>query len=41
MHIEKTFSSMAGVVVGGGLVLALIWAIVQLAPIAVNRWFGF
>jgi hypothetical protein len=36
----KTFSDLAGPVVGGALAMALIWAIVQLAPVAASRWFG-
>jgi len=37
----RTFSSLAGPVVAGALVIVLIWAIVQLAPLAASRWFGF
>ena len=36
----RTMSDMAGPVVAGGLLVALIWAIVELAPIAAQRWFG-
>jgi hypothetical protein len=37
----KTMSDLAGPVVAGGLLVALAWAIVELAPIAARRWFGF
>jgi hypothetical protein len=31
---------MAGPVVAGALLMALVWAAVELAPVAVSRWFG-
>ena len=34
-------SDMAGPALAGGLLVALVWAIVELAPIAARRWFGF
>jgi hypothetical protein len=34
-------SEMAGPAIAGGLVVVLVWAIVELAPIAARRWFGF
>jgi hypothetical protein len=37
----RTVSDMAGPAVAGGLIVALVWAIVELAPIAARRWFGF
>lgn len=40
MARDMTFSSMAGPVVGVALVVAIVWAIVQLAPIAASRWLG-
>jgi hypothetical protein len=33
-------SDVAGPAVAGGLLVALIWAVVELAPIAAQRWFG-
>ena len=37
---DMTFSSIAGPAVGVALVLAIVWAIVQLAPTAAPRWLG-
>lgn len=37
----RTMSDMAGPAVAGGLIVAIIWAIAELAPIAAARWFGF
>ena len=36
----RTMSDMAGPVVAGGLLVALVWAMVELAPTAARRWFG-
>ena len=35
----RTMSDMAGPAVAGGLLVALVWAMVELAPIAARRWF--
>ena len=37
----RSIGDMAGPAVAGALIVALVWAIVQLAPIAAQRWFGF
>lgn len=37
---DITFSSMAGPAVGVALVIAIVWAIVQLVPIDASRWLG-
>jgi hypothetical protein len=37
----RTMSETAGPVVGVALLVAVVWAIVELAPIAAQRWFGF
>jgi hypothetical protein len=37
----RTMSDMAGPAVAGGLLVAVVWAMVELAPIAARRWFGF
>jgi len=41
MLTGSTMSDMAGPAVAGGLLVALVWAMVELAPIAARRWFGF
>lgn len=38
---DMTFSSIAGPAVGVALVAAIVWAAVQVGPIAAARWFGF
>lgn len=40
LHGRK-MSDMAEPAVAGGLLVALVWAVVELAPIAARRWFGF
>jgi hypothetical protein len=37
----RAMSDMAGPAVAGGLLVALIGAVVELAPLAARRWFGF
>jgi hypothetical protein len=37
----RTMSDMAEPAVAGGLIVAIVWAVVELAPIAARRWFGF
>jgi hypothetical protein len=37
----RTMSDMAGPAVAGGLLVAVVWAMVDIAPIAARRWFGF
>jgi hypothetical protein len=41
MLTRRTMSDMAGPAVAGALLMALVWAVVELAPIAARRWFGF
>lgn len=41
MFSGRTFSNTAGPMVAGALLMALLWAIVQLGPIAARRWFDF
>ena len=38
---RRSMSDMAEPAVAGGLIVALVWAMVELAPIAARRWFGF
>ena len=37
----KSMSEIAGPAVAGGLLVAVVLAMVELAPIAARRWFGF
>lgn len=39
MRYLHAFTDYSTVAVGGALSLALLWAVFQLAPIAVARWF--
>ena len=36
---REFFSRSAGFVVAAGLIFAIVWAIVTLGPIAIERWF--
>ena len=40
MFWDKSIGNLAGPMVAGALLMALVWAAVELGPIAVNRWFG-
>jgi hypothetical protein len=37
----KTFSNTVGPMITGALLMALLWAVVQLGPVAARRWFDF
>jgi hypothetical protein len=41
MLTRRTMGDMAGPAVAGALLMALVWVVVELAPIAARRWFGF
>ncbi len=40
MNGRRTFGDMAGPMLAGALLMALIWTAVELAPVAGSRWFG-
>ena len=37
---DKSIGNLAGPLVAGALLVALLWAAVELGPIAATRWFG-
>ena len=41
MLTRRTMSDMSGPAVTGALLMALVWAVVELAPVAAQRWLGF